>query len=315
MNIFEKIDNPEIVWSSLKDSILDEKIDNPEIVWSSLKDSILDEKIYSESDFNSEYEDLYILIDHSSNKRISEDEWKKYIKDNVYYTIWNEIWYNIYIIDLEKNSILPEVRFLDWFSWWKLSWWFNLIPWLIFVLVLVWIYFYMNNSESLNKTNNIVNVVSPISEKTINNWSELIPWMSNSNIIWSSNPVNIPNSFSLPEKTNIPLKVDKVDNTISLENDIEYYKNQLRIDDLKYDALNSKYNVIISDLSSLNDIILSLKDKNLSCNTELEKQRVLNLSENQLFLSIWKSAFELCKDKNSDVCRDLMYNFYSVREK
>jgi len=110
-----------------------------------------------------EWKNLYFLIDHSSNKHISEEQWKQLLKQNVYHTIWRDIFWDIYIFDYEKNSILPEVKFLDWFSWWNQKEPFNIFWWwfiFIWILVVIFIYFQFFSSSDEVQKNSIVDIAT-----------------------------------------------------------------------------------------------------------------------------------------------------------
>ena len=247
---------------------------------------------------NVEVNDLYIVIDHSSNRHIDEEQAKKYLKEGVYFTVGNDDFWKTYIFDLEKNSILPEVRFLDWYSW---SWWkseFNIFwPWFFFILSLVWIFvyysFFGSEEEVIDKPEtSIVNSVT---------WLDLINQVE-------EKPVLVKKEDEIRPIVSNNSKIDDLNSSIRI------LDTELQIKNLDIDRLTSLLNICKEDLSSKSELLENIRVENSELQTELSKQVWLNLQDNQLFLSIWQKMFDICEEQDSKVCKDFVYDFYQLRD-
>lgn len=262
------------------------------------------EKIYEEEE--DEWWDLYILINRSSNQFITEKQAEQYFKDNVYHTIWKYEWWMIYIFDLEKNSLLPEIRFLDGFSNEPIKEWFNPFwTWFLVILWLVWVFvyfqfFYEDNSEEWNP---ITNIINPVWEEEKSIIDTIVPL--------PLNPVPVENiQKPVVECNNLELE----DKLWMCEKQVNKLLNTNEFLELDFSLVEKKLNVCSSNLLDLQN---EFEDINMSRDNVLnmlDEQKKMNLTDNQLFLSIWKYIFDICEEKSSDTCLKLIYNFYNERD-
>ena len=264
-----------------------------------------------------EHIDFFIKIDRSINIVIDENEAKELFKKDVYFTKWTFDWWDLYIFDLEKDSVIPELRFIDWFSWRGIKQWFNFFwPWFLFIIVLVWIFLYFNfltwpDEKEWNINNNVVSSILPVSNNTWSNSNE--PFL-----ITSTWTINIPESV---ESKNSNFDLETKENEIKLlSSQLFWQENSNMILWAKNDLLNLKLLNYKEDLNICESKIESLKVQNNVCfddKTNLENklrlQTSLNLEDNQLFLSIWKDVFERCEKRESDYCSNYLYEFYNLR--
>lgn len=262
-------------------------------------------------------EDVYYLINNSSNSIITEKQAKQYIKDDVYHTIGRSQYWDTYIFDMEKNSILPEVRYLDWFSWWKnlnsLSWMFW--PWLFFILALWWIFVYYNFFAPEDKPDLIKQ--STQKEESVKKPKGVIDYIPS---VWDKNIII--NDKKKVDKVNLNPVVNNSDKDhiqdldlqlTNAENSKIFLWTKIDILELQNETLQTQYNMCLqkNELTELNNT--EFFDENLVLQEKLREQSELNLESNQLFLSLWQDIFNLCEKTDNNYCKDYLYRFYNLR--
>lgn len=284
-------------------------------------------------------ETLYYEISNSQIRIISQDIAEEYEKQWVFFTTWKEIekiedshieinneWdqrpvyaYNevfIKIFDLDKNSSLPELRFLDTYKpsgglpfnpFW---------PWFIFIMVLWSIFLYFTffwEEQKIVPENNtstgITNIVS-----------SALPWN------WNITPIATQTPESVVPVTPVTPS-DSVEKNFMTQ--IEWLELSGRRKDYELQDLQIQYNRVNRELVICKNDVLeakniakdylkeSLEKTDVISQKETEIQQVKQslLQNNQLYLYLWEYLFDVCETQEENAkCKEIIYNFYNLRK-
>lgn len=266
-----------------------------------------------ESKINKQYDliqwNLFFVIDNSINKIIDEKQADIYFKEWVYNTLWEYKEYKIIIFDLEKNSILPEVRFLDkyWKEWWGWNFWITaIIVWIILFWIIAYSFLWWDKEEE-TKSNEIITPVINNNKKDILDFIK-----KDENIDITKNNI----------EKNILIESKPVKNTFSL---IES-NNDLELNNIKSDLYfcNIEKDLILSEKNIFNDRVIFLENKEIKTDQEninlfnslkvcrsdkqnlIEEKIPVNIKE-KTFYKVWKQLFHKCKEKENPAC-DKVFN-------
>ena len=271
-----------------------------------LENEILEKEFYEESD-------LFILIDKSVNKIISKKESEQLFKQDVYCTSWfTPNWWRLIIFDLEKNSIIPEVRFVDWYwkDWkgWGFSVWL-LIIWVILAGIMYYSFTYESSWKTIN--NEVINEKKDNSKEIIDfiktTWPVNTPIIKNTGLedLKTTWPVNTP----IIKNTGLEdLKIKELDR---LKNDLYFCKKEninisqkqsLLKDDISFykwqnETLRKDNDILFIDLTK------SQNEKRVLLSTQKELT-----NKEKTFLTIWQGLFKSCQKKKTDKCLKFFSN-------
>lgn len=273
---------------------------------------------------------LYYKIKNSQVTMIWEEEAKDFDKNWVYFTSWteideietknNETWeiitkyekVQVIIFDLDKNSSLPELKFLDSY---KSSWWssFNPFwPWFFFILLLWWVFLYFTFST---EDTQILPTESPIiaSWSIENIVSNTLPW----NNITDNNIEIVPNTISpvtpsINSNTEVSNLLTQID-WLELSNKRKDFEIQdLQID---FNRIQRELNISRSDLTEAKDIAKLYLNESLDKSWVIEDLKWQLLENNQLYLYLGEYLFDVCEDLWEDAqCKQIIFDFYNLRK-
>lgn len=272
-------------------------------------------------------EKLYYKIINSQVTIISDQEAKDLEKQWVFFTrgveideekIYDELGQEIrtdytkveiFIFDIDKNSILPEVKFLD--SYRPNSWLpFNAFgPWFIFIVVLwaifVYFQFFHNKDQTQTNTGSLLPVLSSL-QSPISSWATtLVP--VNQNIIEEQKPIE--NTGSI-----VPPVFSSVSDTEALQ--LQNKKKNYEYQDLQieFQRQSRELDLCYYDLNDAKDIAKWYLQESLEKTTQIDELKKQTLENNQLYLYLWQYLFELCESKPKDAeCKQLIYNFHNQK--
>ena len=296
-----------------------------------------------EKTIDEENNDLYLLIKNSSVVVLSEKETKDFFKLWTYHTSWISNWLNITIFDLEKDSILPEVRFLDWFSWWwkiiNNGYWFSTIIWFIIIFWLLWFVLYNNfikkDIPKIEKTN-LLEI-----KKEENLWLSNFLWWNTLKEVnkWTgsikSNELS-PNLTTNIEDLEYNIEIIKKDNEkenlikqwiiLDLENNISFLNWKIKLLNFEKETIKENLKQCLLEKDKINTFIkkeLDFKETLLNKNNvlleEIELKNKTCSNETVNFINIWKDIIKKCKTqknisnkKTSALCNKYLYNFFTL---
>lgn len=259
-------------------------------------------------------QNIYIEIRSSTNFIIEEIHAYNLLEAWVYHTKWEYNWREVIIFDHEKNSCIPEVKFIDSFVWWKQTVPFSWMKWfiIIWLIALVFWYFYFTKEDPGSEKNEVS--LFPSAPTLVEN--ETSSWILDSPVVSSIDPRDTQISSLESEVNLLNSRVEEfknIENTLKirsiscqwevslLNNQIDFL-NQMKGNELKR---NTSFEWQLDNIQEKLNICNSEKDNLLQKNQSLKSTI---LSENQLFLKLWKDVFNRCKTKESEYCTEYIYN-------
>lgn len=248
------------------------------------------------------------LLFKQENWRIhSIEPWEaeKLSKQNTYFTEWviyDQHWpTNIINYDLDKHSIIPEIQFLDkyvdWVKWWGL---WPFLPLLLFWgLIFAWFFFLGSQDDSSPApSNSPLALVSPVSNVPVVVWEPI-----EEELVETPAPVVVPVSTSqFSETESLKLRL----------NEMNFEMQQMN---QHHSLVDWELRICQQDLEEWKNIAKQYLNESLDYKAQYERQKSLNISEDQLKLFLWETVLDLCDEQeDNSICKQKIYEFYKLRQ-